>query len=60
MDLARSINPCHSEPKNLSAVWINEGDVILNPSDIRRNRVRIHLSQESLRRQRLPFEQETI
>jgi hypothetical protein len=51
MDLARPIAPRHSEPQ------------AKNPSDIRRSRVRIHRSQESLsvlRGERLPFEQETI
>jgi hypothetical protein len=47
MDLVRPMNLRHSEPK------------AKNPSDIRRNRVRIHLSQESLG-ESLPFNQETI
>lgn len=48
MDLARPINSRHSEPQ------------AKNPSDIGHNRVRIHLFQESLDGERLPFEQEAI
>jgi hypothetical protein len=48
MDLARPLNSRHSEP------------LAKNPSNVKRNRVRINLSQESLRGERLPFEQETI
>jgi hypothetical protein len=51
MDLARPLNSRHSEP------------LAKNPSDMKRNRVRIHLSQESVSAlcgERLPFEQETI